>query len=339
MNTHPGRWIVLFALMSLPVSAQQHNLADDKGGVSGPENTADVSPSPATVRMAEILGVGETVRRLSQVPARARAASIDALLLRQTLTEATLATSLEIDGVLAQIDDEVANLASVRAELESRRDRQLSVNNVANLVAGSTVGVLAGTLGLHDSTSKAGDIVGLTGGAVSTALSWVGLRQQHGGKREVGATPNMLAPIFGLPAELYGGYPKEVWEFLNTTPSDETKEQSRRLELIGKWTKAGLIPPAGDPKAAQRIGQLTSGISQQRKLSIKAMNDRATMLADVRVEVALMKRDMSALMHFVSALVSDQRARSARFGSMPGPETRPSMLAETNEHWKWRRMW
>jgi hypothetical protein len=41
-----------------------------------------------------------------------------------------------MDGVLAQIDDEVAHLATVRAELEGNRDRQLSINNVANLVAG-----------------------------------------------------------------------------------------------------------------------------------------------------------------------------------------------------------
>lgn len=194
----------------------------------------------------------------------------------------------------------------MRAELESKRDRQLSVNNVASLVAGSTVGVVAGALGLNQGTSRAGDMVGLTGGAVSTALSWLGLRQQRGGKEVLGTTPNMLAPLFDRPAGLYGGYPMEVWAFLNTAPSDELKGQSRRAELIDKWKRAGLIPPADDMKVTQRIAQLTSGLPQQRRLSIKALGDRAVMLSDVRVEVALMKRDMSALTHFVNALVAGQ---------------------------------
>jgi hypothetical protein len=50
-------------------------------------------------------------------------------------------------------------------------------------------------------------------------------------------------------------------------------------------------------------------------LSIKALNGRTSTLADVRVEVALMKRDMSALMHFVSALVSERDTSATHSGT------------------------
>ncbi len=195
--------------------------------------------------MSSELGVTPLIERLYRLPERGVGVtmSLEALSLRQEITEVVLGASLEVDGVIAEIDSELAQINAIR-----------------------------------------------------TVLSLIGLRQQRGGHKALGVAPNLLARLFDKKPEFHSDYPAEVWTYLNAVPPAESGKETRRAQLIKRWTELGRIESIETPKGQRKIELLTSSISQQRSLTIDVLDDRGAMLADVRAQVSLIKRDLSKLM-------------------------------------------
>ena len=259
------------------------------------------SLSPGATEVAKEIGVTPLLERLMKLSDSERGVgggvmSAEALSLRQQITETVVSASLEIDGTVAEIDSELGQIAAVRSVLEARRDRALAIGTIANIVAGGATGVLGTALQFKDTTAKAGNIIGVAGGGVATFLSVIGIRQQRGGKQALGIAPNMLAKIFDRPAEFHSEYPEEIWTYLNAIAPTETSNETRRAQLLKQWTATGRIDDVTSPKSIKKLELLTSGVSQQRKLSLDLLADRAAMLNDVRAKISLMKRDLSKLM-------------------------------------------
>jgi hypothetical protein len=256
--------------------------------------------SPGAQEVATEIGVTPLIERLSRLPERDRGVggpmSLEALSLRQEITEAVLGASLEVDGVIAEIDNELAQISAIRADLEARRDRAIGLNTLANIIAGGATGVIGTALQFKNSTANLGNAIGVAGAGVSTVLSFIGLRQQRGGHRALGVAPNLLAKLFDKKPEFHSDYPAEVWTYLNAVPPAEPGNETRRALLIKRWTDLGRIESIETPKGQSKIDSLTSSISQQRSLTIDLLNDREAMLADVRAQVSLIKRDLSKLM-------------------------------------------
>ena len=253
---------------------------------------------PGAEEVAGLIGVLPLLERLDRLPENERRAaggpmSLEALTVRQQIIEAMIATSLEVDGVIAEIDGEIAQAREVRSYLESRRDHRIGVNTIANLVTGGGVGVFGQLLQIKNNT--AGNIVGAVAGGASSLLTVLALRQQQGGRQSLGIAPNMLAKLFDRKPEFHSDYPEVVWRYLNSSPPAEQGTESRRERLIREWTQLGRIGPAGTPKAQSRIDLLTSSVSTQRGQSIDVLADREMMLADVRAGLSLMKRDLGRL--------------------------------------------
>jgi hypothetical protein len=144
--------------------------------------------------------------------------------------------------------------------------------------------------------------VGVGGGAAGVVLSVLGLRVQ-GGKASLGIAPNMLAPLFGRTPELRSIYPEDVWVYLNTTPaSDPQVHVPWREELINQWVRQKRIGPPDAPASQKKIDLLTSRIGEHKQLPIDVLTDRVLMLVDLQARVALMKRDLRALLSAVSQM-------------------------------------
>lgn len=216
--------------------------------------------------------------------------------MRQDILEAVVTNSFEVDGVLAELENERAHLFELRAALSSRRDRSVGLLNVANIITGTGLGIAVNALQFSDSTANVGNSIGVASGIGSTALSVIGIRRQRGPLQTVGRVPNMLAPLFGRPAVLSSYYPPAVLEYLQSTPAGESVESGSRLDqLKAEWRQAGRIGPAGT-KTDQQIARLTSSLDTKKKLSIDDLSDRIAMLWDVTGRVGLMKRDLAELM-------------------------------------------
>ena len=275
---------------------------EEPGRVANPRPQAPTTQqpklSPGAEEVASEIGVTPLIERLYRLPERGVGGtmSLEALSLRQEITEAVVGASLEVDGVIAEIDSELAQINAIRTDLEARRDHAINLNTIANIVASGFTGVLGTALQFKNSTANLGNGIGVAGAGISTLLSVIGLRQQRGGHKALGVAPNLLARLFDKKPEFHSDYPAEVWTYLNAVPPAESGKETRRGLLIKRWAELGRIESIDTPKGQRKIELLTSSISQQRSLTIDLLDDRGAMLADVRAQVSLIKRDLSKLM-------------------------------------------
>jgi|SRR5215813_5627791 len=268
-------------------------------------NNVQASPHLQTIRlsagaqeMASELALMPMLERLDRIPEKDRcgaSTTLETLLIRQEISDRVLSASLQVDGLFAEIDNEVGRIDAVRDELEDRRDRALRISNLAGIVTSGIGGVVGTALQFKDSTMQAGNVVGVAAGAFSTFLSVIGIRQQHGGRQTLEGSTNMLARLFNGHPKEHSEYPEEVWNYLNAKPPTEEGPETRIERLKADWLKSGRLD--SDPaKRSRKIILLTDNSAAPQKLSINLLNDRAGMLADVRMRVSFMKRDLSKLL-------------------------------------------
>ena len=255
---------------------------------------------PHAEQVAKILGMTEMLsaaRRVNQERTCGAPVSIEELSMRQDILETAIATSLEVDGVLAELENERDHLSELNSVLQGRRDHTVNLLNAANLVTGTGLGIAVNAMQFSSTTANVGNGLGVASGIGSTVLSIIGIRAQGGPVVSVGRIPNMLAPLFRRPAALNAYYPPEIMEYLKSVPPGQSESSGTRLDqLMSEWQQAGRIGNQGQPKTEKKIAMLTSSLDKKTKLSIDDINDRIAMLADVTGRVGLMKRDLAELM-------------------------------------------
>jgi hypothetical protein len=222
--------------------------------------------------------------------------SAEELTLRQQVTEAVTIALLDVDGVLAEIDYECAEVSELKDRLSSARDRKVNVLTLASLIAGTGSGVVGTAMQFSNPLAKAGDWISAAGGSAGVVLSILALRQS-GPDGILGVAPNMLAALFNRPLELRSQYPPEVLAFLNAAPATDPRVHVPwKNELIAEWVKLGRIGAPDAPGSQAKIDKLASRIADHAKLSIDDLTDRKAMLMDLRSRLALMNRDLRDLM-------------------------------------------
>jgi hypothetical protein len=289
---HPFSGLCVAVLISVSVAVVAQDNADSH------QSSADQQRNATDI--ARILGLSDSINDIRQLHARNGCSSpvtLEEMAIRQDIVETILGGSLDVEGVMAELENERSQLFELRAALTARRDRSVGLLNVANIITGTGVGIAVNALQLSDSTAKVGDNIGIASGIGSTVLSVMGLHRQHGPLHSIGRLPNMLAPLFGRAAVLNTYYPPAVLEYLHSTPvSEDTESGSRLDQLMAEWRREGRIGPTGALKTDQQIARLTSSLDTKKKLSIDDISDRIAMLSDVIGRVGLMKRDLAKLM-------------------------------------------
>ena len=255
--------------------------------------------APPALQAARIVGVEPLLARLSSLTAAkelaATGVSMEELSLHQQITEAVVVTSLDVDSVINQIDNERAQIVELQSILLARRQRALGTTNLATLALSTGLGAVSGVLQFSDTTKGAGNVIGFAAGGLSTLLSFHSLRQQQSGSRPAWILPSMLAPFFSEPNE-HNDYPADTWAYLHSVPPGAASQESRREQLLAEWRRAGRFLPSDSPRSKPKIALLTGTDAANKKLSMDLLSERAAMLADVRDEVAVMKRVLGEIL-------------------------------------------
>src|SRR5215472_5873631 len=87
------------------------------------------------VQIAKILGISSLVDSARQMRSQAPCGSMptsEELAARQEILERATAASFEVDGVLAELNNEHARLFEMSSRLQGRRDRAVNLANIAN---------------------------------------------------------------------------------------------------------------------------------------------------------------------------------------------------------------
>ncbi len=170
-------WVLPLLLFILPARAQTEVPVRQQTAACQP-----LPPLPANAeQVADEIGIVPLVEHFRAIVSRCNPAgtsSIEEIAVRQEIAEAVLVASLDVDGVVAEIDHEPAQIMDVRARLSSQRDRKINLLSLANIVAGTGSGIIGTALQFSDRTALAGDGVGVAGGAAGVFLSILGLRQR-----------------------------------------------------------------------------------------------------------------------------------------------------------------
>jgi len=284
-----------------------------RGQSRGPE----FSPTARTV--ADLIGATPLVEEYYRLPEADRGLageppSREALFLRQQIIELVLSSMLETDAAIAEIHFEIDKLLEVRAYLESRRDRKLMIGGVAMIVTSAVSGVASAAIELSEGSTTLDAAINLAGGAISTTLSVLGLREQGSRRHPLREAPNMLVPFLGPGAPGQTQYPAPLWHYFNSPVPAEPGRGTRRERLIRQWTEAGLIAADRPAKEQRKIDLLVATDTSGNRLTISLVNTRIAMLSGVRVWAERMKSDLSQLMLAFRA--------HARRGAEPPAEVR-----------------
>lgn len=137
-------------------------------------------PDPTDQKICLSSLIGELGRM--KVSDRCVARAPEALILRQEISEMVLTASLQVDGFLAEVDSETAEIRAVHDGLTGRRDKAVQKSTFGSAVA-SGGGAIGSTLALLGNTaSTAGSYLGAVSGGVGAILGFVGFFEQRGPK-------------------------------------------------------------------------------------------------------------------------------------------------------------
>src|SRR5580700_2442496 len=209
------------------------------------------------MRTANIIHVLSEIDQLSAL-ARNQSDPSKITPLRQIIIEKVLAASLEVDAIIAQIDNEIAQSNEVRGYLSDKRDRAVNRANLLSIVSGGTLGATSAGLQSPSGENKASSIVGIAAGVLSSTLAISGIRAQKGGTRLFEFNSNMLAEMFDRPTLGDSRYDQIVESFLNEVAPTDEEGLTRKECLIQTWITLKRTDPPSTSAGKNKIDRVTS---------------------------------------------------------------------------------
>lgn len=274
--------------------------------------------SPDAVQLADMLQLSGRFTQLKQLQEQARQQTVDGrapVELRQDISDLKVEiieiieqTRLEIDFASSEIEEEQASVEEVLKWYVNERDDRVAK---ANLWAFRTNGVLwAAAEGFaiptykHPKYAIPSGAVGIVAGLVPSLFSLVAVRSVGGKHHERKAYPNMLSKLYDLPTSPRTEYPESVWKHLNAPCGDG--KLSRREMLMDHWVHSQNIYTLRHGLSKETLERIT-GIDQS-DISIELLNDRASMLRELKACVMQMTRPLMEL----SMCLRDRKQVAAR---------------------------
>jgi hypothetical protein len=267
--------------------------------------------------VAQLLGVAAEVAQLEKLSANATAQDRWQLLwLHQQISERVMFASLQLDATNARIDREIAHSNELHSYLADRRDRVVGRANLLGIIVGGGLTATSSGLEFSSKLNTAGSAVGLAGGIASAGFGLRGIYAQSGKTALFDFDSNMLAEFFDRPTLPDSEYPPILWKLLNEHPHSGDTSLTRKEQLLQLWVRVQRVDSLSN---TNKIDHLTSEPSQNLKLSIDDLEDRAAMLQDVRARVSYLKLDLADFLASLPAappLVGDSPPNAV---PKPGP--------------------
>lgn len=259
-------------------------------------------------QLSKIIGVDSSIEQLRKLAPDINSnssAALEAIFLNQRILARITDASLHIDAVVADIDDERAQVRTVQDFVTTQNDRSEKITDIANLVAAVGVGLVGDSLQFKSSTQTLGNAIQVGSSAADLGTNLFQTFRPKKKRAPVtiapGFSPSMLAAVFSNPSPGPKEYPDVVWDYL-TSDACSPRAIPWRDQLLQQWaTLLGSHSSEPDPKD---IAKLTNNLSSARKFDSGTLNDRAIMLGDLRARILWMKHALADLMDSVEPILS-----------------------------------
>ncbi|MBX3138472.1 hypothetical protein KF707_19750 [Candidatus Obscuribacterales bacterium] len=143
----------------------------------------------------------------------------------------------------------------------------------------------------HPRLSIPSGAVGIVAGLVPSMFSEFAMRSSGGKHHERKAYPNMLCKFYDQPVIPRTDFPDSVWKHLNLCPTNSSV--TRREMLLSYWEGNQNIHTLRDGVTTEKIRKITG--QDQSDINIDLLNDRASMLRDLKAAVLQMTRPLMEL--------------------------------------------
>lgn len=193
---------------------------------------------------------------------------------------------LDVNATLGAIDCEGERGDQLRGQLQRREARRARNMGLAGILVGAATAAISGGLSLWGATNS-GDIAGIVGGSLGAAIGGTLLYDPASGTLR--SRTNLLAEIY-RPPEHSALFPPTVWRYL--THRDTPGARNIVEEVMAEWRSAGLVDADdGEDELFAEVGSF----------SVNDLERRDAMLDLLEARVALMSRDLRALLEEVVA--------------------------------------
>lgn len=247
---------------------------------------------------AEAIGALDILLRLVEAE-RAPRPDLPLILARQQVTQHVLLGLLDVQATLAAIDCAGERGAQLRAQLVRMDSRSARNLGLAGLVIGGATAAITGGFSLA-SLSNAGDIAGIIGGSLGSAVG--GAQLYVGASGQLRARVNPLAELRNQP-EHSTIFPATVWRYL--TRRDAPGEANIAEDILAEWRAADLI---SDDRAEDAL------FAPEARVGVEELDRRDAMYDLLEARIALMNRDLRLFLEEIVArpLTAPPQARRAR---------------------------
>lgn len=259
------------------------------------------SMSSDAVQMAQLLGILDKLYRLaalkgelaatpgSRLSAEKREEMTD---LKFDILETVEETRLQIDFVMAEIDEEQVILEEAERIFSEDRDSRV---NRANQLAFRTNGALWAIAEAMDiptyktpKLSIPSGTVGIIAGIVPSLFSGYATRASSGGRYLRQVYPNILTKLYDIPTIPRVEYPDIVWQYLNARPYGETR--SRREIMRQHWRDDSNIHAFKGGITENKVMLLTG--NKPYTADLELISDKLIMMGQVKAVTLQMSRPL-----------------------------------------------
>ena len=256
---------------------------------------------PNQARVEQVIAIFHASELVKELLAQPAPTDLATRLHRDELQEQGLAivgrSILEVDSVVAAIQDEEHAVVEVRLAMQAEQSNRTTRYSILAIVVGAGLGLVGTAMQLSDKTAKPGDIVGAFGGVSSVWFGMMALRASRTARMPIAVHSTMLASILERPPAEGSQWPPVVWRYMSTDLAGQ--RSSYRDELLQRWTEKGRISPSDSRSARAKIDRLSSPLEIGQDVDLDELADRAAMLEDVGSAVHNMKRDLYDIVRYV----------------------------------------
>lgn len=204
--------------------------------------------SPTAIHIADVMELLPLLNRMARLEVE-HAALVDIERVRRKVVTRLQLASLEVSGLVAEIECEVQRADQVQDRLKDIQTTRITSQTILGVVFGGLANILSGGIGMATGAGDAGNIVSVTGGALEvlfgTSANFTKLPQ------EFSHPHNHLAAVW------YGSQQSEffsdrAWRFLTDPGIRDLKGQSLRDVMLQTWQEEGRLGQPGSLREKER---------------------------------------------------------------------------------------
>lgn len=248
--------------------------------------------SPIAIHIADVMELLPLLNRMAGLEVEhATPADIERIR-RKLVTRLQLAT-LEVSGLVAEIECEVQRADQVQDRLKDIQTTRTTSKTILGVVFGGLANILSGGIGMATGAGDTGNIVSVTGGALEvlfgTSANFTKVRQ------EFSHPHNHLAAVWnGSPQSEF--FSQRAWRFLTEPSIRDLKGHSLRDVMLQTWQEEGKLGKSGSIREKEREELLfgSGGVYDSEQLHV-----REAMLQQLESSIQLMHQELETLLREV----------------------------------------